>query len=514
MISFVEKFENNDKAWCFDCAIMEDEDEGEHQSWLENKRLCRAALCRDLVSNNPDITEVTLGNNNWVEDEEDLLGAALMNNEVVSSVIFNLCEMSEEFYQFNRFSRISHRDDLDPERMKRRMASLLAYLSALQKVSLLCHSDDEWNNSTGDPCIGLMCDLIFTALAKRPSLTHFDFRTPGRTNSLCAFLTGSIRIQMLTIDTWISMGDHDMGDLEIAQAIASQSDLAVLRMEGSGSDPLVLECLKALCGHETLKKLVLCAENVSFGDEEEIMEPELIVNGLRMHHKLVRLELLYMPVERYMEVILSSLFDHHALEEIVLCPESGLLTSPPLTLSNLLRSPHCRIEHVVLEGFAFDAESWKLLLDSIEARSPSTALTVRRCSFSVGFSSLLALSLPQSTKLSELTMENLNLTDIHASTLLQVFCQNGSLLRANLDGMSSEWSQNVAAYGQRNQYCTQLLPEVGIDGCGCISLLPLVYASALKAPRMAPTTILIGLLAWKDSFKNHRHKRVVPNLEL
>jgi hypothetical protein len=73
------------------------------------------------------------------------------------------------------------------------------------------------------------------------------------------------------------------------------------------------------------------------------MDPDQIVSGLRMHLKLVRLDLLYMPVEQCMDVIHSSLFDHHALEEIVLCPECSLLASPPLTLSNLLRSPRCRI---------------------------------------------------------------------------------------------------------------------------------------------------------------------------
>jgi hypothetical protein len=134
-------------------------------------------------------------------------------------------------------------------------------------------------------------------------------------------------------------------------------------------------------------------------------------------------------------------------------------------------------------------------------------LTVRRCSFSVGFSTLLALSLPQSTKLSELTVENLNLTDIH-------FCMCFVKMEVYfaLTWMVSPVNGAECCGIRSTKPILCRLVARGIDGSGCIPLLPLVYA--LKAPLMAPTPILIGLLAWKDSFTNCRHKRVVQNLEL
>jgi hypothetical protein len=461
----------------------------------EELRLCREALYRDLRGNNPEITEVTVGRHTWV-GEGDLLGRALMNSEVVSCVVFNLCEMAMEL-----------RQDLDPGNVLLRMASLLMYLSenqALQKVSVLCTFSDTWNAPTINPCIDLICDCIFTALAKRATLTHFVFGARCSAHSSCAFLSGPTRLKRLTLSGSIDMGIFDPTAFhsKIAQAVSSQSELTYLHFVMILRTGLVSACLQAICDRAPLKELSICSDKTHscIHGEREIEQSKQIADGLRINVSLVRVELLCMRVERCMEVLLSYLFDHPNLEEIVLRPKRGLVTAPPLALSNLLRSTQCRIRQVVLEGFAFDAQSWTLLLDSIEARSTSTGLTVRACSFSGSLYALLAQSLPQNTKLRELALENLDLSDIHASALMQVFCRNGSLFRTIVDGMPRRWCRKVKAYGQRNQYFAHVLPEVGCDGNWCISLLPLVYISALKAPRMAPTTMLIGLLAWKDNF--------------
>jgi hypothetical protein len=352
----------------------DDDDDDDEESWIvcmiesrierriESSRSYREALYQDLQGNNPDVTEVAVDGGSWVRDGGLLVGA-LMNSEVVSSVIFNLCEMSEEFGP-----------DLKPAKVQGRMAPLLRYLAgneALQKVSLLCTSDETWNDVTISPCVDLMCEYIFAALARRATLTHFVFDGPCFPDSLCPFLSGPIRLQKLTLSESLD----NFGTLEIARAVASQSDLACLRITNVLTAGLVAKCLRATCDHATLTELNICKDYTdSWMDADDATE---IADCLRANCTLVRLELLHMRVERPMDVLLPALYDHPTLEEIVLCPDRNYVTSPPLTLSSLLRSTNSRIRHVILQGFEFDAESWTLLLDSIEARSTSTMLTVR-----------------------------------------------------------------------------------------------------------------------------------------
>jgi hypothetical protein len=134
--------------------------------------------------------------------------------------------------------------------------------------------------------------------------------------------------------------------------------------------------------------------------------------------------------------------------------------------------------------------------------------------------------LPQIMRLQELTVTYVwcDASDISSLSLLQAFCGNGSLQKVSIgkkDGdmifSTMEWRQ-IQSYCNRNRWACGLLQSTNLmpnDGSTCfvddavLSLCPSLFRVVKPSFRMAPSFILVGLLACcKGVGPQHREKRI------
>jgi hypothetical protein len=120
---------------------------------------------------------------------------------------------------------------------------------------------------------------------------------------------------------------------------------------------------------------------------------------------------------------------------------------------------------------------------------------------------ILGTLLPFFIKLQSLTVDGN--TSGSTSTILAAFRQNGSLWEVKMDGDSEtmyEERRMLDAYCNRNRMGPKILCNLENDDSSFF-LVPTLFRLAQHAPRMAPNTILIGLLASKQSVPGRKVKR-------
>jgi hypothetical protein len=120
---------------------------------------------------------------------------------------------------------------------------------------------------------------------------------------------------------------------------------------------------------------------------------------------------------------------------------------------------------------------------------------------------LLRTLLPFFIKLQSLTVDGN--TSGSTSTILAAFRQNGSLWEVKMGGDSEtmyEERRMLDAYCNRNQMGPKILGNLENDDSS-LFLVPTLFCLAQHAPRLAPNTILIGLLASKQSVPGREGKQ-------
>jgi hypothetical protein len=122
----------------------------------------------------------------------------------------------------------------------------------------------------------------------------------------------------------------------------------------------------------------------------------------------------------------------------------------------------------------------------------------------------LGTLLPGFTKLQSLTVDGN--TSGSASPILSAFRQNGSLCEVKMGFESTTKSSErrmLDAYGCRNQMGPKILGNLESDD-SLLFLVPSLFRLAQHAPRMASTTILLGLLASKHSIPGCKTTSAAP----
>jgi hypothetical protein len=232
---------------------------------------------------------------------------------------------------------------------------------------------------------------------------------------------------------------------------------------------------------------------------------ERLSQGLRSIPSLTRLTLGLCKLEKEAFNDFVRFFNHSPVKELRMCitPYShsprcpvivSLLTAPCSTLERLLTSEASGLFRTL------EANCW-------DVHVPCLHVTV----LSGEEDFYLAKWLPQSSKLRALTVESLpSFFDPSLKRMiLDAMRQNGSLHHVNMEGeytigspnFSASDAHKIEAYCRRNQELPTLLQhvreiaslseEMGYQ----TSLFPMAVVAAQQSPRMAATTMLIGLLA-------------------
>jgi hypothetical protein len=506
-------------------------------------RLYFLRLLAKLETNAPSQTRIELGRVSWdMVGYGGELGAALLHNTVVTYLELNVMYLAGKYDETNHSMTVntlrSHTNDLVPLFNYLRTTSSLEQLTFLGRGSRQDH-----------PVSRQVLEDILDAVAQNPHRLALCCHTWMPLVALAKFLKVTSSVHRLDLQVDLDGFDDSVRQLlpEAFGINKSLEELRIVGIEASNKD-IVGAILERLAGHSKLRVLLLKFTSSaplplalstllqpSFSKLEEVT-----LIGLRRAvwkclnlgletGRIPKLNLIDCPFEKreakaFLEWMQSCSRRPFQVTDLSIHHCSSMedcMTEPPF-LSLLFSAPlQAQIRTRVLRMNCL----FRVQLQAIAYYLPLSVymreLSVYFLAYEGTLPSKSLMSIPAEY------IEADTSTSSIAGQLLEGVRRNGSLLAfhfldrysvagktsRNASLLSGQMNAKVQAYMERNQRIPELLCDaddhfatnVDTTNHANVWLFPALFSAANAAPAMAPTNLLIGLLAFKAELIGPQH---------
>jgi hypothetical protein len=509
---------------------------------MMSDRLYFLRLLAKLETNAPSQTRIELGRVSWdLVGYGGELGAALLHNTVVTYLELNVMYLAGKYDETNHSMTVttlrSHTNDLVPLFDYLRTTSSLEQLTFLGRGSRQDH-----------PVSRQVLEDILDAVAQNPHRVALCCHTWMPLVALAKLLKRTSSVYRLDLGVDFDGYLDDSFRQLLPEAFGNNKSLEELRIVGieASNKAIVGAILERLAGHSKLRVLLLkftssaplpLALSLLLQSSFSKLEEVTLIGLRRAVWKCLRLGLETGRIPKL--YLIDCPFEKREAKDFLEWMQSCSRT--PFQVTDL-SIHHC----LAMEDCIVEPPYLSLFFSAPTRTQIRTRVLRMNCLFRVQLQAI-AYYLPQSVYMRELsiyflayegTLPSKSLTGIPAAyveadtstssiagQLLEGVRQNGSLYAfhfldhgsaagrsGNASLLPGQMKAKVQAFVERNQRIPELLCDADDHftsdptNQANVWLFPALFSAANAAPAMAPTNLLIGLLAFKTEHIGPRHR--------